>query len=207
MRTPDDALFTPNEAAVLTRLSLKAVNNAIDKNLVPTTARPRTSDSTRLLNRHALLALTLEQRLASGFVPELRRRMFEALAASSRKSLSLEEGLVKIDLREPRRALAASLRALRRARSLVVSDSEILGGAPVFRGTRVAVHSIATWVEQGSTESKLLEAYPRLTPEMIRLASVYAQAYPLRGRPRKQPWQDRAPVRRVRAPLPELKVS
>ena len=39
--TPDDALFTPAEAAVLTRLSLKAVNNATDKNLVPTSVRPR----------------------------------------------------------------------------------------------------------------------------------------------------------------------
>jgi uncharacterized protein (DUF433 family) len=206
MRTPDDALFTPTEAAVLTRLSLKAVNNAIDKNLVPTTIR-RTSDSIRLLNRHALLALTLEQRLASGFVPELRRRVFEALTASPRKMLSLEEGLVNIDLREPRRALAASLRALRRARSLVVSDSEILGGDPVFRGTRVPVHSIAIWVDRGSTEKEILEAFPRLTPEMIRLAPVYAQAYPLRGRPRKHPWQDHPPVRRVRTMLPELKES
>jgi uncharacterized protein (DUF433 family) len=207
MRTPDDALFTPTEAAVLTRLSLKAVNNAIDKNLVPTTVRSRANDSIRLLNRQALLALALEQRLASGFFPELRRRVFEALAASSRKVLSLEEGLVKIDLREPRRALAASLRALRRARSLVVSDPEIMGGDPVFRGTRVPVHSIATWVDQGSPEAEILKAYPRLTPEMIHLAPVYAQAYPLRGRPRKQPWQDRPPLQRVRAPLPELKVS
>jgi uncharacterized protein (DUF433 family) len=207
MRTSDDALFTPTEAAVLTRLSLKAVNNAIDKNLVPTTVRPRANDSIRLLNRQALLALALEQRLASGFFPELRRRVFEALAASSRKVLSLEEGLVKIDLREPRRELAASLRALRRARSLVVSDPEILGGDPVFRGTRVPVHSIATWVDQGSTEAEILKAYPRLTPEMIHLAPVYAQAYPLRGRPRKQPWQDHPPLRQIRAPLPELKVS
>jgi uncharacterized protein (DUF433 family) len=207
MRTPDDSLFTPTEAAVLTRLSLKAVNNAIDKNLVPTTARPSASDSVRLLNRKALLALVLEQRLSSGFFPELRRRMFEALSSSSREVLSLEEGLVKIDLREPRRALAASLRALRRARSLAVSDPEVMGGDPVFRGTRVPVHAIATLVDQGSTEAKILEAYPRLTPEMIHLAPVYAQAYPLRGRPRKQPWQDHSPRRKIRAPLPELKVS
>jgi hypothetical protein len=37
--------------------------------------------------------------------------------------------------------------------------------------------------------------YPRLTAEMIRLAPVYAAAYPLRGRPRKQPWRDNRPVR------------
>jgi uncharacterized protein (DUF433 family) len=206
MRTPDDALFTPAEAAVLTRLSLKAVNNAIDKNLVPTTVR-RANDSIRLLNRQALLALTLEQRLAGGFFPELRRRVFEALAASSQKVLSLEEGLVKIDLREPRRALAASMRALRRARSLVISDPEILGGDPVFRGTRVPVHSIAAWLDQGTPEADIGKAYPRLTAEMIHLAPVYAQAYPLRGRPRKKPWHDHPPVRRFRAPLPAQKVS
>jgi uncharacterized protein (DUF433 family) len=127
--------------------------------------------------------------------------VFDALAASSRKVLSLDDGLVKIDLREPRRELAASLRALRRARSLAASDPEILGGEPAFRGTRVPVHLIATLVEQGSTEAEILKAYPRLTPEMIRLAPAYAQAYPLRGRPRKQPWRDRPPLRRVRAPL------
>ena len=204
MRTPADALFTPTEAAVLTRLSLKAVNNAIDKNLVPTTIRAITGDSTRLLDARALLALALERRLASRFLPDLRRRVFDALAGSSRKMLSLDEGLVKIDLREPRRELAASLRALRRARSLVVSDQEILGGEPVFRGTRVPVHLIATLAEQGSTETETLNAYPRLTPEMIRLAPAYAQAYPLRGRPRKQPWRDRPSVRRVRAPLAEI---
>jgi uncharacterized protein (DUF433 family) len=202
MRTPDDALFTPTEAAVLTRLPLKAVNNAIDKNLVRTTGRASATDSIRLLDARALLALALEQRLASRFFPELRRRVFDALAASSRKVLSLDEGLLKIDLREPRRELAASLRALRRARSLAVSDPEILGGEPVLRGTRVPVHLIATLVERGSTEAAILKSYPRLTPEMIRLAPAYAQAYPLRGRPRKQhPWRDRPPLRRVRTPL------
>jgi uncharacterized protein (DUF433 family) len=88
----------------------------------------------------------------------------------------------------------------------VVSDPDILSGDPVFRGTRIPVHSIATWLDQASPAAEILQAYPRLTPEMIQLAPVYAQAYPLRGRPRKQPWQDNPPLRRIRAPLPELKV-
>src|SRR5262249_55845482 len=141
MRPSDSALFTPAEAAVLTRLSIKAVNNAIDKNMVPAVVRSDTGDSGRFLDQRALLALVLEYRLANRFFPELRRRLFDALAASPRKSeVSLDEGLVKVDLHEPRRDLAASLRALRRARSLVVTDPEILGGDPVFRGTRIPVH-------------------------------------------------------------------
>jgi len=111
------------------------------------------------------------------------------------------KGLVKVDLQEPRRDLAASLRALRRARSLVVTDPEILEGDPVFRGTRVPVLVIAVMLEQGSTEAEILKAYPRVTVEMVRLAPAYAQAYPIRGRPRSQPWRDRPPVQRSRERL------
>jgi uncharacterized protein (DUF433 family) len=87
----------------------------------------------------------------------------------------------------------------------VVSDPHILGGDPVFRGTRVPVHLIATLIEQGAREAELHDSYPRLTPEMIlRLAPVYAAAYPLRGRPRKQPWRDHQPVRRSRRRLADI---
>jgi uncharacterized protein (DUF433 family) len=202
MRPSESPLFTPAEAAVLTRLSLKAVNNAIDKNLVPAVVRSGTSESGRFLDQRGLLALALEYRLANRFFPELRRRLFDALANSPRKAvLSVDEGLVKVDLQQPRRDLAASLRELRRARSLVVTDPDILGGDPVFRGTRVPVHSIAAMLEQGSTEADILKGYPRLTPQMVRLAPVFAQAYPIRGRPRSQPWRDRSPVQRTRERL------
>jgi len=102
--------------------------------------------------------------------------------------------------------VAASLRDLRRARRLVVSDPDIMGGDPVFRGTRVPVHMIAAQLAQGSTSAELLASYPRLTAEMIRLAPVYAAAYPLRGRPRRQPWRDRQPVRRARRRLDTIAV-
>jgi uncharacterized protein (DUF433 family) len=200
-----DTLFTPTEAAVLTGLSLKAVNNAIDKKTV--SAVPG-EEGGRLLDARALMSLSIERRLSDRIAtPELRRRVFDALAAAPRNEISLEGGLLKIDLREPRRELAASMRDLRRARRLVVSDPEILGGDPVFRGTRVPVHLIAELVAQGSKPAELIESYPRLTADMIRLAPVYAAAYPLRGRPRKQPWRDQQPVRRGRRRLDTIAVS
>jgi uncharacterized protein (DUF433 family) len=200
-----DTLFTPTEAAVLTGLTLKAVNNAIDRKTI--SAVPG-EEGGRLLDARALVSLSIEQRLSERLAtPELRRRVFDALAEAPRNVVSLEGGLIKIDLREPRRALAASLRDLRRARHLVVSDPEILGGDPVFRGTRVPVHLIAELVAQGSKPAELIEGYPRLTAEMIRLAPVYAAAYPLRGPRRKQPWRDQQPVRRGRRRLDAIAVS
>jgi uncharacterized protein (DUF433 family) len=90
------------------------------------------------------------------------------------------------------------VRDLSRARRLIVIDPDIMGGHPVFRGTRVPVHMIASLVTQDSTQTELLESYPRLTAEMIRLAPVYAAAWPQRAPPRDQPWRDHEPVRRAR---------
>jgi uncharacterized protein (DUF433 family) len=200
-----DTLFTPTEAAVLTGLSLKAVNNAIDRKTV---AAVPAEEGGRLLDARALVSLSIERRLSASIAtPELRRKVFDALAEAPRNTVSLEGGLIRIDLREPRRELAASLRELRRVRQLVVSDPEILGGDPVFRGTRVPVHMIAELVAQGSTPAELIEGYPRLSAEMIRLAPIYAAAYPLRGRPRNQPWRDQKPVRRARRKLDTVAVS
>jgi uncharacterized protein (DUF433 family) len=54
------------------------------------------------------------------------------------------------------------------------------GDALGMRGTRIPVHLIVELVAQGSKPAELIEGYPRLTDEMIRLAPVYAAAYPLR---------------------------
>jgi len=207
MQEHDQALFTPTEAAVLTRLSVKAVNNAIDRQVIPAITGRRAGSATRLLDLRALMSLSLERRLADRFVPALRREAFAALATSSRNTLSLDGGFLKIDLREPRRELAASLRALCRARQLVVSDPEILGGDPVFRGTRVPVHLIATLLEQGSTASDLLEGYPRLTAQMVEIASLYVAAYPLRGRRRTHPWHDQPPAAVCRRKLATIEAG
>jgi uncharacterized protein (DUF433 family) len=204
MQTYENSLFTPTEAAVLTRLSVKAVNNAIDKKTVPAVAGSREGHATRLLDMRALMSLALERRLADRFAPELRRKVFTALADAPRNTVSLDGGFLRIDLREPRRELATSIRALRRARQLVITDPEIMGGEPVFRNTRIPAHMIAALLEQGSTETELLEAYPRLTGEMVRLASIYAAAYPPRGRPRAQPWRDQVPKHRSRRKLASI---
>ena len=101
-----DTLFTPTEAAVLTGLPLKAVNNAIDRKTVSAVAG---EEGGRLLDAQALVSLSIERRLSERLAtPELRRKVFDALAKAPRDVVSLEGGLLKIDLREPRRELAAS---------------------------------------------------------------------------------------------------
>lgn len=197
MQTLDSSLFTPTEAAVLTRLPLKAVNNAIDKKTVATVA----AGQQRMLSEIALVSILIARALA----PELRRKLFDTLTAEPRKVVSLEN--LTLDLRQPWRELTLRLHELHRASRQVISDPEILGGNPVFRGTRVPVHRIAELLAQGIPEAELREDYPRLTTEMISLAPLYAAAYPLRGRPRKQPWHEGQPVHRSRRKLATVRAS
>jgi len=199
MHNQETDLFTPAEAAVLSRLSLKAVNNAIDKK----TILARRSGRGRLLDRPALLSLALERRLAGDTTPEFRRRLFAEIAAAPRRRV-VTVGALKVDLIEPRREVMERVKQLRRAERVVTVDPEIMGGNPVFRGTRVPVHLIDEKLRLGETVERLCEDYPRVSEEMIRLASIYAAAHPLRGRPRKKQWAGWRHVSTTVVPMREL---
>ena len=47
----------------------------------------------------------------------------------------------------------------------VVRDPDILGGTPVFRGTRVPVHILMEHIEAGDTLDEFLDGFPSVTRE------------------------------------------
>ncbi|MGH7311071.1 MAG: DUF433 domain-containing protein [Candidatus Rokuibacteriota bacterium] len=53
-------------------------------------------------------------------------------------------------------------------------DPQVMLGKPVIRGTRITVELILRKLAEGITETDLLDAYPRLTPDDIRAAIGYA---------------------------------
>ena len=48
---------------------------------------------------------------------------------------------------------------------VIHSDPEILGGTPVFIGTRVPAQSLFDYLEAGETLAAFLEAFPTVTKE------------------------------------------
>jgi uncharacterized protein (DUF433 family) len=71
---------------------------------------------------------------------------------------------------------------------------DVLGGTPVFKRTRISVHDIADMLTNGDNPAAIVRAYPQLDRDRLRLAAVYALAYPRRGRPRtKQAWRSQVP--------------
>lgn len=83
------------------------------------------------------------------------------------------------------------------------SDPEIMGGEPVFRGTRVPVRAVAEMLDSGADEAELLEGYPSLDARRLGIARDWAAANPhgetgpdRPNTPRRMVSQKRIPRRR-----------
>lgn len=50
--------------------------------------------------------------------------------------------------------------------TIIVKDPEILGGTPVFRGTRVPLQALFDSLEGGETLEAFLEGFPSVMREM-----------------------------------------
>jgi uncharacterized protein (DUF433 family) len=55
-----------------------------------------------------------------------------------------------------------------KSNSLITVDAEILGGTPVFKGTRVPVKSLFDYLENNYTLDEFLECFPSVTRELAR---------------------------------------
>jgi uncharacterized protein (DUF433 family) len=50
--------------------------------------------------------------------------------------------------------------------NLIMVNPDILGGTPVFRGTRVPAKTLSDYLENGYTMDEFLECFPTVTREM-----------------------------------------
>jgi uncharacterized protein (DUF433 family) len=51
--------------------------------------------------------------------------------------------------------------------NLITTDPDILGGTPVFRGTRVPVKNLFDYIETGETIEAFLHSFPTVTREQV----------------------------------------
>ena len=61
------------------------------------------------------------------------------------------------------------------AGGLVVSDPGILGGKPVFRGTRLPVETLFQYLADNQTLDYYLETFPSVTREQVLAVLRYGQ--------------------------------
>lgn len=182
--------YTPAQAAAVTGLPLAAVHKAIDSRLI----RPRTARSAatvrRLLTKAQLIFLQLESEGLRLLPVGTRREIAESIERSPKmeKRHVANGAALLIEVGTARRKVESQLKQLARIEEMVVSDPEIMGGTPVFKGTRIPVDLVADMLAQGATVEEIMEGYPTLNHEKVASAPLYVRAFPRRGRPSRRPW-------------------
>ena len=84
----------------------------------------------------------------------------------------------------------------------IVEDPDIMGGAPVFKGTRVPIAIVLASVRAGFGLEALREAYPFLTPELLDAARSYVPIQRSSREPFNLAWRNRILVCRERVARP-----
>jgi uncharacterized protein (DUF433 family) len=184
-------LYTPAEAGAVSGLKLKAVHNAIDKRIIKPVVPDQTATSgkiararSRYLTGEDLVRLRVWHGVGDSLSAERRQKLFAAIAASPESKTVKADDLLIVDVAEARRQVDRGVRELEAAEAIVTRDKAVLGGEPVFRGTRIPVHGIVAMLEAGASAEDLLSGYPRLSARVLDLARIWAVAHPRRGRPK-----------------------
>jgi uncharacterized protein (DUF433 family) len=179
----DLRLYTPAEAAAVNDMGVKVVHNAIDKKIVEPAPRSA-KGSERMLTADDLLRLKLWHGVGSVLSAERRKRLFEAIAAKPAARTVKADDLLIIDVAAARRQVAAGVKDLQEAEAAIHRVKAVMGGDPVFKGTRIPVRLVAAMLDQGAEAAEILDGYPKLNPRLLELARVWVAAHPARGRPK-----------------------
>ena len=190
-------VYTPSQVSAATGLSLPAVHKAIEHGLI----RPQRIQEgrlvQRLLSKSQVLYLALEAKGLRVLPLATRRQIAKAIERDpSMGTLDISsERVIIVQLSWVRKEVEAGLHRLAQAERMVDADPELMHGTPVYRGTRIPVHAIAGMLSKGATVEDILEGYPALTREKVKLAPFYVKAFPRRGRPATRPWASSRPRR------------
>ena len=59
-------------------------------------------------------------------------------------------------------------------RERIVRDQQVVGGEPVFKGTRVTLRTVLASLAEGATTVEILADFPTLSEEDVRAAIAFA---------------------------------
>ena len=180
--TAGNPLFTRNETAEISGVSVSAVNKALEQRI----AKPRRSRGRTLLAVEEAAALALISQVPVRLSVKLKRELRDWIVDRSpqpAEELELSPAL-RIAMTDYASEVAARAAEYARLRDKYVEvDQRKLGGTPVIRGTRVPVRTLAQLIEDGESREVLREDYPHIPEEAYDVAVIWARGNPRRGRP------------------------
>lgn len=184
--------LTIREAAVLANVTEKVIRHELSSRVVWPRGKGRKHVE---LDPRAVLYLSLVSNLRVELTKEDRKDLFELITHHRSKkghwrrvgSRLILEGRVPVVLPMSGldRAVDERLKLFARGKRRVVSKPDVLGGEPVFEGTRVSVRHVGELAKKGVSPGTLREDFPSLSGPDIEFARIFVALGRPPGRPRK----------------------
>lgn len=187
------AELTLKETAILSGAPEKAIRHE----LAARVAKAGRVGGRRRFSANEVLYFFLVNSLPVGLDKEVRRDLFALLSGRADRvgrwrreahRLVLDGPVpVMLPTDEVVARVAERVAAFIKGKARIVSRPEVLGGEPIFDGTRVSVRFVGERARKGESIAALLEDYPTLAREDVEFARLFVALGRPPGRPKKRP--------------------
>lgn len=182
--------LTTSEAAIVAGVTVANINRIIDRKILP--KKLYSMSRCRTVRKDACVWIafyfeTADLLTSAARVKTIRDGLMHNHSWLELKDCRVEESrTVQVNFSHIWEDVEQRSNQLMQAQAMVIEDPEILRGTPVIKGTRIPIYDVVSLVDSGTAVEEILEIYPRLKQSQVELASIYAKANPLRGRPKRR---------------------
>jgi len=190
-------LFSVNEAAAIAEVSPETIRTALEKRSVTASHKRKTAKTVRhQFSVGDVLFIKLLAEFPFPLSKHDKQSLAQVLARGNKRAShwSMEgadlvyrsgEMQVFVECKPLRQTVARNLAAFRWGRRRVVSSPDILGGEPVFQGTRIPLQHVALLFRKGVSEQEIMDDFPSLSARDLAYARLFSRLGEKPGRPRK----------------------
>jgi uncharacterized protein (DUF433 family) len=189
-------LFSVNEAAAIAEVAPGTIRTALEKKSVKPSQTARAGKAIRhrfsagdvlLMKVLFEFPFPLSKQDKQSLAQILTQGQGRAAQWSSKgPDLLYRSGEMQllVECKSFRQTVSRNLAAFRWGRRRVTSSPAILGGEPVFRGTRISLQHIASLFRKGVPEQEIVEDFPVLSARDLAYARLFSRFGEKPGRPR-----------------------
>lgn len=191
-------LFSVREAAAIAEVSPDTIRTALEKKAVAPSSKRKTGKAVRYqFSVGDVLFVKVLVEFPFALSKEDKRCLAKILSRGDRTAARWSrEGAdlvyrsgdmqVSVECKAFRQKVARNLAAFRWGRRRIVSNPDVLGGEPVFRGTRIPLQQVASLFRKGVPEKEIAEDFPALSIRDLAYARLFSRLGERPGRPRKR---------------------
>jgi uncharacterized protein (DUF433 family) len=191
-------LFSVNEAAAIAEVSPETIRTAMEKKSVKPSHQRKAGKAVRhWFSAGDVLLVKVLVEFPFPLSKEDKQCLAQILAGGNRRAAGWSregadlvyrsgEMQVLVECKPFRQTVARNLAAFRWGRRRVVSSPGVLGGEPVFRGTRIPLQQVASLFRKGIPDREIAEDFPGLSVRDLAYARLFSRFGEGPGRPRKR---------------------